>query len=149
MHIEDLTTKESLDFLSGKIFGRLACARQSQPYITPFSFAYHDHWLYSFSTLGKKIEWLRVNPLACIEVDEIKTPQEWTSIIISARYEELADTSENHVARELAYERLHQHQLWWEPGYSRTILQGVERPLDPIYYRLSIDEITGHRAIPA
>ena len=129
MHIEELTRKASLDFLAGRRFGRIACANQSQPYITPFNFAYHDLHIYSFSTVGRKIEWLRANPLACVEVDEIANPREWTSVIVFGRYEELPKTVDGQTARELAYTLLHQHQLWWEPGYSKTILHGEPRPL--------------------
>jgi hypothetical protein len=148
MHIEELTRKASLDFLAGSHLGRLACANQSQPYVTPFYFAYHSPWIYSFSTVGQKIEWLRANPLACIEVDKITSPQEWTSVVVFGRYEELTKTIDDHAAREFAHKLLQQHQLWWEPGYARTILHGAPRPLDPVYYRLSIDEISGHRATP-
>ncbi len=96
MHIEELTRKASLDFLAGNHLGRLACVNQSQPYITPCHFAYRDQWIYSFSTVGKKIEWLRANPLACLEVDEITDTQQWTSVIVFGRYEELSDTADNH-----------------------------------------------------
>jgi uncharacterized protein len=147
MHIEELTRKASLDFLAGSHLGRLACANQFQPYITPFHFAYHDQWIYSFSTVGQKIEWLRANPLACIEVDEIANPQQWTSVIVFGRYEELTNTVEDRVARELAHKLLLTRPLWWEPGYAKTVLHGTPRPLDPVYHRFSIDEISGHRAI--
>lgn len=148
MHIEELTRNVSLDFLAGSRLGRLACTNQSQPYVTPFYFAYHDQWIYSFSTVGQKIEWLRANPLVCVEVDEIASPQKWTSVIVFGRYEELAKTIEGDAARELAHNLLQQHQVWWEPGYARTAHHGTPRPLDPVYYRLSIDEISGHRATP-
>jgi uncharacterized protein len=148
MQIEELTRDASLNFLVGKRFGRLACANQKQPYITPFNFAYHAPFMYSFSTVGRKIEWLRANPLACIEVDEIANPQQWTSVIVFGQYKELTSASEDLVARKLAYELLQKRELWWEPGYSKTILHGAPRPLDPVYFRLSIDEISGHRATP-
>jgi hypothetical protein len=48
----------------------------------------------------------------------------------------------------LAYKLLHQRQFWWEPGYARTVSHGTPRPLEPLYHRLSIDEISGHRATP-
>ena len=148
MHIEELTRKASLDFLAGNHVGRIACANQSQPYVTPCCFAYYDQWIYSFATVGKKIEWLRANPLACFEVDEITSHREWTSVIVFGRYEELPDAADGQAARELAHKLLQQHPLWWEPGYARTVLHGMPRPLDPVYYRLSIDEISGHRATP-
>lgn len=148
MHIEELTEKASMEFLAGNRLGHLACANRDQPYITPCYFAYHDRYIYSFSTVGQKIEWLRKNPLACLEVDEIKSFQEWTSIVVLGRYEELTKTGKSKEARELAYQLLHKSQFWWEPGYVRTIRNGISRPLDPVYYRLSIDEISGHKATP-
>ena len=148
MHIEELTRKASIDFLAGSRLGRLACANQSQPYVTPFYFAYHDQWIYSFSTVGRKIEWLRANPLACVEVDDIKNFEEWTSVVVFGRYEELTKTVEGQAVRDLAYKLLQQRKLWWEPGYARTVIHGAPRPLEPVYYRLSIDEISGHRATP-
>lgn len=36
MHIEELSRQASLDLLAQVRFGRLACAKQSQPYIVPF-----------------------------------------------------------------------------------------------------------------
>ena len=146
MHIEELTRHASLDFLAGSHFGRLACANQAQPYVTPFHFAYRDHCIYSFSTVGQKIEWLRANPLACVEVDSIVSPQEWTSVIVFGRYEELPDTEETKEAREFAYKLLQKNKLWWEPGYVKTVLHGEPRPLVSVYFRLLVEEISGHKA---
>jgi nitroimidazol reductase NimA-like FMN-containing flavoprotein (pyridoxamine 5'-phosphate oxidase superfamily) len=148
MKIEELTKQASLDFLAGSHFGRLACAKLSQPYITPFNFAYHDHCIYSFSTVGQKIEWLRANPLACVQVDDIASPQQWTSVIVFGRYEELSATGDGRAACELAFKLLQQRPVWWEPGFARTTLHGTPRPLEPVYYRLSVEEISGHRATP-
>ncbi|MEP7172885.1 MAG: pyridoxamine 5'-phosphate oxidase family protein [Aestuariivirga sp.] len=148
MHIEELTEQASLDLLAASRLGHLACANKGQPYVTPCYFAYHDQCIYGFSTVGQKIDWLRANPLACLQVDEIKSFQEWTSVVVFGRYEELAKSRENEAVRELAYKLLHQHQFWWEPGYTRAVRQGVPRPLEPVYYRLSIDEISGHKATP-
>lgn len=87
MHIEELTMKASIDFLAGKRLGHLACVKRGQPYITPCYFAYHDQWIYGFSTAGQKIDWLRANPLACLEVDEITSFEEWISVVVFGRYE--------------------------------------------------------------
>jgi uncharacterized protein len=146
MHIEEVDREASLRFLASRRFGRLACAHDAQPYITPINFAYHDRFIYSFSTVGRKIEWLRDNPLACVEADEIESAWKWTCVIVSGKYEELSETAAGQTGRAFAHKLLSKHDLWWEPGYARTILRGAQRPMEPVYFRVSVDEITGHRA---
>ena len=60
----------------------------------PFFFVYDSDFLYSFSTVGQKIEWMRANPLVCVQVDEVVRPEQWVSVIVFGRYEELANTPE-------------------------------------------------------
>ena len=146
MQIEELSRQASLDFLAGKHIGRLACVNNAQPYITPFSYAYQDEFIYSFGTLGQKINWLRANPLTCVEVDEIESFSHWTSVIVSGHYEELPDTPQGRPLRERAFSLLQKRKLWWEPGFVKTIVHGSERPMEPLYFRISIDDISGHRA---
>lgn len=146
MLINELTKSASLECLSRLRFGRLACARDGQPYITPFYFARNGQHIYSFSTMGQKIEWMRTNPLVCVEADEHETPQKWSSIIVFGLYEELPKETEYEHLRELAHSVLEQRSIWWEPAYARTILSGAERQLDPIYFRIRIKTITGRRA---
>ena len=56
MLITELTPKERLDLLTGAQLGRLACAKDGQPYIMPLFFAYHDNYFFSASSYGQKIE---------------------------------------------------------------------------------------------
>jgi uncharacterized protein len=109
-------------------------------------FAYYYEFLYSFSTFGQKIEWMRANPLVCVEVDEVMSPQKWESVIVFGHYEELHDAPASQLDREFAQKLLQQYATWWEPGYAKTILHGKERRLEPIFYRISIDRVTGHHA---
>jgi nitroimidazol reductase NimA-like FMN-containing flavoprotein (pyridoxamine 5'-phosphate oxidase superfamily) len=146
MLIQEITRQESLELRARSQLGRLGCAQGAQPYVVPFYFAYRDNYLYTFSTLGRKIEWMRVNPLVCVEADEVVNSQQWTSVIIFGRYEELPDIPEWQSVRAFAHQLLAQKAVWWEPGYVKTILHGAERPLLPVYYRIHIVEITGHRA---
>ncbi len=148
MLIEELTRQASLDLLADTRLGRLACAQGSQPYVVPFYFAYHHNYLYSFSTVGQKIEWMRANPMVCVEVDEVLSPHKWLSVIVFGGYEELPDTPEYQPEREFAWKLLQRYAMWWEPGYAKTILHGIERPLEPIFYRISLTRINGRRATP-
>ena len=148
--IEELTRQASLDLLARTRLGRLACAQGAQPYVVPFYFTYdiRNSHLYSFSTVGRKIDWMRANPLVCVEVDEVVSTQEWVSVIVFGRYEELPDTPEWRSARTFAYKLLQQHAMWWEPAAVKTIHHGTPRPLLPIFYRIHVVQITGHRATP-
>jgi len=149
MLIQEITREESLKLLARMHLGRLACAQGTQPYVTPVYFAYDDHYhLYSSSTAGQKIDWMRANPLVCVEMDEVVSFHDWVSIIIFGRYEELLDTSDWTPERAHAYELLQRIAMWWEPAYAKTIVSGVERPLVSIFYRIQITQITGHRATP-
>jgi uncharacterized protein len=148
MLIQEATRQEGLAMLARTHLGRLGCARDGQPYVVPIYFSYHDNFLHSFSTLGRKIEWMRLNPLVCVEADEVVNSQQWVSVIVTGRYEELPDTPEWKSARALAHQLLQQKAVWWEPGYVKTITHGTERPLVPIYFRIQIVEITCHRASP-
>ena len=104
MLIRELGRQESLDLLARSRLGRLACARGAIPYIVPLYFAYDDEYLYSFSTFGEKIEWMRDNPNVCVEVDEMVSPQQWVSVVIFGQFEEMLDFPEWHPAREYAQE---------------------------------------------
>ena len=144
MLIESMTQQASIELLARVKAGRLACAHEGQPYITPMSFTYDSNWLYCFSTLGQKIAWMRANPLVCVEVDELVSRQDWATVIVMGRYEELTTDADTRYAHDL----LQQRPAWWEPGHSRTVIEGKERPLKRLYFRIAIDQITGHRGIP-
>jgi uncharacterized protein len=146
--IQELTRQASLDLLARTRFGRLACAQGTQPYVVPFYFVYDNDYLYSFATVGQKIEWMRANPLVCVEADEVVSPEQWMSVIVFGRYEELVDTPEYQEVRAFARTLLKRHAVWWEPAYAKTILHGTQRPLVPVVYRIHGLQITGHRAIP-
>ena len=154
MVIQELTRQESLDMLARTRLGRLACAQGNQPYVVPLYFALSSNYLhapnclYGFSTVGQKIAWMRANPLVSVEVEEVVSSQQWVSVIVSGRYEELPDTPEWQSEREFAWSLLKQHAAWWEPGYARTILHGTERAMVPVFFRIHVERITGHRATP-
>jgi uncharacterized protein len=86
MVIDPLNRQECDDLLARIGFGRLACARDNQPYIVPIYFAHQPGRLYGFATVGQKIEWMRSNPRVCIQVDDVSGPDQWASVIAIGRY---------------------------------------------------------------
>jgi nitroimidazol reductase NimA-like FMN-containing flavoprotein (pyridoxamine 5'-phosphate oxidase superfamily) len=91
MVISEMSTQECVALLARSTVFRLGCARDNRPYVLPVSLV-HDEAsasLYGFTTLGQKIEWMRNNPLVCVETDEIAAPDQWMSVVVNGRYEEL------------------------------------------------------------
>jgi nitroimidazol reductase NimA-like FMN-containing flavoprotein (pyridoxamine 5'-phosphate oxidase superfamily) len=89
---------------------------------------------------------MRENPLVAIEVDEIKDPQHWESVLVMGRYEEIGNTSETYELRQFAWSLLQRRKLWWEPAYVETVLDGKPRSNMPLYFRIRMERLTGHRA---
>ncbi|MEO7331327.1 MAG: pyridoxamine 5'-phosphate oxidase family protein [Minicystis sp.] len=107
MVIREMSREECLRMLAGARLVRLACAHENQPYVVPIYVAYDEAsgCLYGFTTPGQKVEWMRANPLVCVEVDEIAAADQWVSVIAIGRYEELPETPRSDGARLRAPER--------------------------------------------
>ena len=127
--------------LASTQLARLACARGMQPYIVPIYFAYQDHWVYSFSMPGQKIDWMRANPLVCVEADEMRREQ-WATIVVFGRYEELCDTPEFLSERALAFNLLQRRAMWWEGAAEKPRPAGTPAAI-PVFYRIKVEQITG------
>lgn len=141
MQIRDLTPSEVTELLDRAHLGRLACACNGQPHIAPLSFVHEKGSLFAFSTLGRKISWMRENPLVCVEFEEVHSRQSWSVVLVEGRYEELPDASDPASAR--AFSLLAKQPMWWEPGYVRTQMSGGVRSLEPVYFRIAIQEAKG------
>jgi len=144
MLIQNMTEAASLELLKRAKLGRVACAYEGQPYVTPMSVTYGENCLYSFSTVGQKITWMRANPQVCVEVEELVSVHEWATVIIMGRYQELVTDADRRHAHDLMIHR----PTWWEAGYSKTVIEGKERPIKGVFFRILIDRVSGHYAIP-
>lgn len=148
MLIHDMTLAECQQILAETALARLACEMDGQPYAVPVYLAYDENYLFGFSSMGYKIDCMRSNPLVCVEIDDIKSPNEWMSILVFGTYEELPDTPENEAARARAYELLEKRAMWWEPASVAVEHSEYPKTVSPIFYRILINRMTGHRASP-
>jgi uncharacterized protein len=148
MFIHEMSEFECRKALEQASLARLACARENQPYVVPTYFAFDGRHIYGFTTLGQKIEWMRNNPQVCLEIDERESHERWMSVIVFGRYEELPDRPEFAGARAAAYELLQRRAIWWEPAYVGAAHRDLAHSFTPIFYRVHIKGLTGHRATP-
>jgi len=149
MLVQPLTIEECHLALAQARFGRLACARDNQPYIIPIYFAVDEAYVYAFSLGGQMLEGMRGNPCVCLEVDSVNGASDWTSVVVVGRYEELPDTPECRSARAHAHDLLQRRPMWWEPGTVGIAQREGSANVTPIYYRISMEHVTGRRAAPS
>jgi hypothetical protein len=147
MRIVEISQDECSKFLARVSVGRLACALDNQPYIIPISFAFELDRLYLFSTLGKKVEWMRQNPKVCLQADEIVDRSTWVSVVVDGTYIELREP--DHIAEKEHARKLlaHSEQWWLAPMVGRREQAG-DLAVEPVLFRLNIDSISGLRATP-
>ncbi len=146
MVINEITEKECGAFLTSASLGRLGCSLDNQPYVVPIYFAYEPDYIYVLSTFGRKIEWMRANPKVCVEVDEIASQSQWTSVIASGGYQELPEPQYID-EREHARKLLENHRRWWQNALGERQLREGDELIAPLFFRIQVDSMTGLRAV--
>jgi len=142
MLIREMNEKECREVLERATLGRLGCSLDDQPYVVPIYLAYEADYIYFFSAIGQKIEWMRANPKVCVETDEIRSEKEWLSVIANGRYEELAEpeyAAERAHARELL-ERRHE---WWLNALAERRTKLSDILIEPLFFRIHIGSMSG------
>ena len=146
MQVATMSPAECTQLLSQNRLGRLACAKDGQPYVVSVNYALADNHLYAFSSLGKKIEWMRANPLVAVLVEEPGDGREWKSVVVEGRFEELPDRIDSKRARDHAWSLLSRHADWWEPGALKASTSPLADSLAHVFFRISIDRMSGREA---
>ncbi|WP_421912201.1 pyridoxamine 5'-phosphate oxidase family protein [Mesorhizobium sp.] len=158
MNVKDMTREDCIALLKSERLGRLACVRDSRPYVVPIHFAFGDNFIFSFSLPGKKVEWMRGNPHVCLQVDDVGNADGWKSVVVEGVFEELpkgpsrdqtippeAQAPAGDHDREYAWSLLAQHANWWEPGAFKpgtaAIISGSH-----LFYQIRIETISGRQA---
>lgn len=146
MLVRALSALECTKILTANRVGRLACAKDGQPYVVPFYYAHSDAHLYGFSMPGKKIEWMRANPLVSVQVDEHGQGRGWRSVVVDGRYEELPDRIGHKLQRDHAWSVLSKHADWWEPGSLKPVVPLTADSAPHVFFRILIEEVSGREA---
>ena len=147
MRIIPSSQEECVELLNRVSIGRLGCCLDDQPYIVPVCFSYEPDCIYIFSTLGKKIKWMRKNPKVCLQADEIGNRSSWSSVIVTGAYLELND-SEYAAQREHALEQLGQHSEWWRTPLAERREQTNDLSIESVFFRIDIESMSGLHAMP-
>jgi hypothetical protein len=144
MRIDELTDSECREILFRANVARLGCSLNDQPYVVPVGIAYEADFIYVFSTFGQKIKWMRSNPKACIQVDEVRGQSDWASVIANGEYQELPEPQfedERNHARKLFQQRHH----WWLNAMAGRRIRLRDEEIKPLFFRIRVSSLTGLR----
>jgi uncharacterized protein len=139
--IRELEPDEIRALLSRNHVGRIAFSLNDRVDIRPIHYAYADDWLYGRTSPSDKLVTLRHNQWVAFEVDEVKGPFDWKSVVAHGSFYHLTDES----APQLLEQRDEALKLL------RAFVPETLRKTDPVPFRtelfaIAIDRLTGRAA---
>jgi uncharacterized protein len=84
---------------------------------------------------------MRANRLVSVQVDTNGEGQEWKSVVVDGRYEELSDAEREH-----AWSILSKHVDWWEPRALKPVTPSLSEHSTHVLFRISIEHVSGREA---
>jgi nitroimidazol reductase NimA-like FMN-containing flavoprotein (pyridoxamine 5'-phosphate oxidase superfamily) len=134
--LKHLSDKEARELLDECCTGRLGCVYNGGPYVVPVNYILHGDNIYVHSLPGRKINALRENPRACLQVDKSESEYHWRSAIAFGHYEEITDESD----RQWAIRRV----LSRTPGLTPVeSVHAVEDQPSVIVFRIRVEKVSG------
>lgn len=134
--ISRLSNDEARGLLTACTTGRLGCVYDGRPYVVPVNYVCDGDGIYIHSLPGRKIDALRANPKACLQVDQVSDPYHWRSAIAYGDYEEITEPAK----RDWAVRSLQERFPNLTPVESVPVHDGQS---SVIIFRIRIREITG------
>jgi nitroimidazol reductase NimA-like FMN-containing flavoprotein (pyridoxamine 5'-phosphate oxidase superfamily) len=81
-HFRDLEPDECEALLKRHHVGRLAYVHANKVDIVPIHYVYEDGWLYGRTAAGQKLEIVEHNRWVAFEVDDVRGPFDWESVVV-------------------------------------------------------------------
>lgn len=131
-----LDDEEARKILGRERIARLGCITDTGPYVVPTGYYFADNAAYCHSLPGLKIDALRKDPRACLEVDHIESDLHWKSVLAFGTYEEVKPNERGDILNKL----LQRFPLLTPV---ESALADEAGPLPVIVFRIKIDRITG------
>jgi len=135
--IKELNDIQIRELLQTARVARLGCIANGEPYVTPINYNFDDDCVYSHSLPGLKIEALRKNPRACVQVDQVEGDLRWTSVLAFGNFEEIVKPTE----RKEVLSKLLKRFPMLTPVESAIAEDGYSPEV--IVFRIRIDRLTG------
>lgn len=137
-HVEPLTTTACVALLAAHRVGRLAYAWRGRVDLVPIGYVHADGYLYLRTAPGEKLRTLAHSPWVAFEVDEVRGPHEWRSVVVHGTVYALRP--EGSPVERRTYERALSLLRALDPD---VLTDEDPAPERDILLRISIDRMTG------
>ena len=142
--IEDMP-QDDMEALVRRVgFGHLGSAdERGRPYVVPMHYAYDGECVYLFTTEGAKTENIGHNPEVCLQVEEIRDPSHWRSVMVFGRAERLSRAEDTERAMQL----ITGSNPTLTPAINRTQIDSWGRAANVAVYRIKVEAMDGRRTV--
>jgi nitroimidazol reductase NimA-like FMN-containing flavoprotein (pyridoxamine 5'-phosphate oxidase superfamily) len=139
LDIDEMGQKEIHELLNKVGYGHLGCIHEGKPYVMPMHYYLEDSEIYLFTTLGMKTHDIDANPEICLQVEEIREPLHWRSVIVNGRASRLTEQEDIDRVMHLVKER----NPMLSPVINRTWTDSQGRAEVIAIYRIHETEMSG------
>jgi nitroimidazol reductase NimA-like FMN-containing flavoprotein (pyridoxamine 5'-phosphate oxidase superfamily) len=145
--IKQLNQTECLEVLRNNYIGHLGFISGRSPYVLPVTYFHNaeEKCILSYSAMGYKIEAMRKYHHIAFQVEDIKSIQNWRSVLIHGNFEELEGSTakkELHTFAEGVQETISRIK-GEKPKFIQDFSSRLQKETPPIVYRIHITEING------
>ena len=138
---------ECLEVLGSNHIGRIGYIFGQSPFIIPITY-YHDQeekCIISYSAEGHKMEAMRRYDIIALQVDEIDSIQQWKSVLVQGRFEEMEGSDAKYYLHRFAagVKEAMAKKNKEVPKFIKDFSSKIGNRGMPIVYRMVITEISG------
>ena len=142
--IVELSREAGLRLLAEHHIGRIAFAFRDRVDIEPISYVYADGWIWARTSPGTKLTTVSHHPYVAFEVDEVKSPSDWRSVVVHGTiyFIDPARGEEDRALHDEAVRRLRSID-------ASAFTEGDATPHRRQLFRIYADEVTARSARPS
>lgn len=143
LEILEMNDVEMKSLLARVGYGHLGCTRDATPYVVPIHYVYQEPAFYLYTTAGMKTEYINANPLVCLQVEEVRDPSHWRSVIVHG-YADLLSSPEE---KQQALGFILQENPELKPALARTWIGSFTRSQSEMVYKIRVHHMSGRETL--
>lgn len=148
---DKISNEESLQILKCNYIAHLAYISNNTPFILPITYYYDskENTIISYSSEGHKINAMRINRAASVQVEEIESINNWKSVLLIGEFEEIKGSEAKMYLHNFAFnvKNVIAKKEAINLNAIRTFSSKLDSDTAPIIYRIRIQEIIGRKRL--